>query len=550
MKKFSLIILVLSMVFSLALPVAAAMAPAEIKVQGTTVSAMVDELDGNQNRLWITITENGLNQIVPFMIAIDAEGTYPISADNGDYLIYVDTKDNTQIIACYIVSFTSKWGEIISADYSALKNAISAAEMLNKNEYTADSWAILATAYKNGKNVTRNLTSSSQGIIDSLANDVNNAINCLVKNLPVENPADYTALKNAISAAETLNKSEYTADSWAILATAYKNGKNAARNLTTSSQNIIDSLANAIYDAIKDLVRKGKFSLTTGLPTNNAYKPLIVIIDNTAEARPQMNMSMADVVYEIELTNGGYTRYFALYNDNVPKTVGPVRSARMLHVDIYLEWGGALVHHGGQPHAETSFFDYVNNMGTDGDYDGLNSSFFYRANSRIEPYNSVARLQNIRNDLTNSITPRSPLKFSANNPTIKGSNVSDFSITYRADCAPSYRYNKKDGLYYRCYSGNRHIDGATKNQFTCANVIVMRAAYSWYDGDAERPQVALTGENECDYFIGGKHFKGTWRRDSLWQNTVYLDDEGQEVMFVPGQTYIQIIKDGLDINIQ
>jgi hypothetical protein len=293
-----------------------------------------------------------------------------------------------------------------------------------------------------------------------------------------------------------------------------------------------------------------EYSLTTGLPTDKAYKPLIVTIDNTAAARPQLNISLADVVYETEITNGGYTRYFALFNDEVPEIVEPVRSARMMHVDMYLEWGGALVHHGGQPHAETSFFDYAKKMGTDGDYDGLSSRFFYRDSSRKAPYNSVARLQDIQNALTDDITPRSPLKFSAESPTIKGDDVLEFSITYRANCSPSYKYNEEDGLYYRYYGGKEFIDGATNEQITCANVIVMRANYSWYAGDAERPVVTLTGENECDYFIGGKHFKGTWKRESERQNTVYLDGDGQEVMFVPGQTYIQVIKDGLNINIQ
>lgn len=295
---------------------------------------------------------------------------------------------------------------------------------------------------------------------------------------------------------------------------------------------------------------EAELSLTTGLPTDKPYKPLLVTLDNTAAARPQMNIAMADVMYETEIANGGYTRYFALFNDNVPEIVEPVRSARMMHVDMYLEWGGALVHHGGQPHAETSFFDYAKKMGTDGNYDGLNSRFFYRDSSRSAPYNSVARLQDIQNDLTDDIRPRGPLKFSADYPTVRGDDVSEFSITYRANCSPSYKYNDDDGLYYRYYGGREFIDGVSKEQITCANVIVMRATYSWYAGDAERPQVVFTGENECDYFIGGKHFKGVWRRETVTQSTVYLDDEGQEVMFIPGQTYIQVIKDGLDINIQ
>ncbi len=70
----------------------------------------------------------------------------------------------------------------------------------------------------------------------------------------------------------------------------------------------------------------------------------------------------------------------------------------------------------------------------------------------------------------------------------------------------------------------------------------MQADYSWYGGDIERPVVALTGTNRCDYFIGGKHFTGNWIRGDVSACTAFYDDEGNIVLFKPGKTFIQIIK--------
>ena len=77
---------------------------------------------------------------------------------------------------------------------------------------------------------------------------------------------------------------------------------------------------------------------------------------------------------------------------------------------------------------------------------------------------------------------------------------------------------------------------------TCDNIIVQSVEYAWYSGESDRPKVTTTGTNKCHYFIGGKHFTGYWVRDSISTNTVYYDDNGNEVLFNPGTTYIQLLK--------
>jgi len=74
-----------------------------IKV-GASASASVEKIPGNKNNLTITVTEiyaNGSTKLitVTFSIPNNAAAVYQV----GEYKVYVDTKGNDQIRACYIV---------------------------------------------------------------------------------------------------------------------------------------------------------------------------------------------------------------------------------------------------------------------------------------------------------------------------------------------------------------------------------------------------------------------------------------------------------------
>jgi len=73
-------------------------------VLSATPEASVTKLSGNQNQLTVTITEVLLSKEIvvttlTFMIDNNSAGVYTV----GDYKVYVDTKGNDQIRACYIV---------------------------------------------------------------------------------------------------------------------------------------------------------------------------------------------------------------------------------------------------------------------------------------------------------------------------------------------------------------------------------------------------------------------------------------------------------------
>lgn len=291
-------------------------------------------------------------------------------------------------------------------------------------------------------------------------------------------------------------------------------------------------------------------SMTTGCVIDKENHTMVAQMDNEPGARPQKGIGSADIVYETELYNGGYTRYTAVFNDVIPEKIEAIRSTRIVNVDFYKEYDGAFIHYGAQYNEGSNAEVYLNQVSLGVRYDGFKGiAGFYRDDSRKAPNNVVCKLQDLYNktDWSNHVQ-KSPLKFSETDYTVQGEPVSEFTIEYRAGSyVPGYVF--KDGKYYRYYNGNPYVDGWTEEQVTCSNVIVQHVNYDWYDGDSSRPKVALFGTGSCDYFIDGYHFTGTWERADVNSNTIYRDADGNEVLFKPGKTFIQVVKQGVALNI-
>ena len=138
------------------------------------------------------------------------------------------------------------------ADLTALEEAITAAGVEKEAWYTADSWAPFAAALaaaKEAVDASPAYNIKQQSTVDSLKDALVAAQNALV---PAD--GDYTNVYNAIDAANELDESIYTADSWQNLQDTINS---VVYNLTAKEQERIDGFADAINAAIKALEEKG-----------------------------------------------------------------------------------------------------------------------------------------------------------------------------------------------------------------------------------------------------------------------------------------------------
>jgi len=75
----------------------------------------------------------------------------------------------------------------------------------------------------------------------------------------------------------------------------------------------------------------------SGLPGGDG-PVLVVKIDDTRPAHPQIGLEDADIVY-IEQVEGGLTRLAAVFSSRIPERIGPVRSARISDIELVAQYG-------------------------------------------------------------------------------------------------------------------------------------------------------------------------------------------------------------------
>ncbi|MDE5995580.1 MAG: DUF3048 domain-containing protein [Eubacterium sp.] len=127
-------------------------------------------------------------------------------------------------------------------------------------------------------------------------------------------------------------------------------------------------------------------------------RPISVVIDNASGARPQYNMSAADLVVEGEV-EGGETRMLWFFADmaNLPEQVGPTRSARPSFVQFSELFDSVYVHFGGS-HSKGDYiggYEVIKQDNFD-DIDGMSvSSCFKRTSDKASPHNAVLIGENL-----------------------------------------------------------------------------------------------------------------------------------------------------------
>ena len=86
---------------------------------------------------------------------------------------------------------------------------------------------------------------------------------------------------------------------------------------------------------------------------------------------------------------------------------------------------------------------------------------------------------------------------------------------------------KKKGLYLREMNGKADTDRETEEQQAATNILVQKVSSRVLDSEG-RLEIDMTGTGKAWLFTGGGVSEGSWSRDSLTENTIFTDAQGQE----------------------
>lgn len=265
-----------------------------------------------------------------------------------------------------------------------------------------------------------------------------------------------------------------------------------------------------------------------------------VMIENSLPARPQSGLSQAGVVYEA-IAEAGITRFLALFQENQPSDIGPVRSARPYFVRWDLSYDANYAHVGGSPEGLSD----IKSWGVR-DLDQFNAgNFYHRISSRYAPHNMYTSMAGLRS-LEKSRGYDKPSKFvgfsrkksmPAKVPTASVINMNPSSPDY----AVEYTYDKKTDAYKRFEGGVPHIDAGTNKQIEPKVVVALIVPYSLGSLDSSDAYYSVynnVGSGSAYVFQDGKVTKCTWNKASNSASLKLLNTSGQPVKLNRGQTWI------------
>ncbi|MGH2784837.1 MAG: DUF3048 domain-containing protein [Actinomycetota bacterium] len=301
----------------------------------------------------------------------------------------------------------------------------------------------------------------------------------------------------------------------------------------------------------------------TGLPVGDARilaKPALAIkIDNHTDARPQVALDRADIVYE-EPVEGGITRFIAIYHSRDASTVGPVRSARLTDLQVLAEYGRPLLAFSGAAQYVLRAVRKADLVSMPhGAYGGL-----YRRNSSnwVAPHNLFTSTSALWHAARNRNHSPPPVKFEYGDlfapppgPAVVASPGATPSPTpgrwprgrsiyvrYGGAYNASWRYDLRLGKYVR-FNGSRMHRMLNGTPITASNVLVIRVGTqrkSQAAAEHGTPELALVGSGQAILFRNGVAIVGRWTRARSNAPTRYTDMLGRPFQFAPGVTWVEL----------
>ncbi len=260
-----------------------------------------------------------------------------------------------------------------------------------------------------------------------------------------------------------------------------------------------------------------------------------VVIENSPDARPQSGLAEAGVVFEA-MVEGSITRFLALYQEQNPKQIGPLRSVRRNHIDWYVGFDAALAHVGGSPVA----LNRIRNQGLRDLDQFQNPEAYRRVNTRFAPHNmysdraSLLKVHEKRGYNSSDYTGfarKAPEP--ADNPDATQIDVAISGPRYNV----RFDYDSESNTYKRFMGGVPHVDEQSNKQIQSEVVVVMVADYR---RDGIYSVYSAIGSGTAFIFQDGTVVKGTWEKRSAKENVRFGDENGAPIGLNPGQTWITL----------
>ncbi len=284
----------------------------------------------------------------------------------------------------------------------------------------------------------------------------------------------------------------------------------------------------------------------TGLPINDPTKlqrrPILVRIGNDVGARPaQVGLNQADMVYE-EIVEWWLTRFTAIFWTEAPTLVAPIRSARLMNVQLAPQYQGALAHSGGSDQVR---WEIAQSALINLDQFYVPSPYYFRPNENWQTRATMNVAEAHRYLVSKGLEAAVSLPGFLFNDTIANGEVGETLYIPYPTSFTKWHYDAGRGKYLRWVSDKPLVDAGDGTQVAAANVIVYFAEHQKTtivedSTGATSVRIIINGRGTAWFFRDGKLNKGFWQTDGT--RTPYFSTEnGTAYPLKPGNTWVEVV---------
>jgi hypothetical protein len=303
------------------------------------------------------------------------------------------------------------------------------------------------------------------------------------------------------------------------------------------------------------------FNPLTGLPypseeARNRRNLMVKISNFPPIVRPQSGLNQADVVFEYEV-EGGVTRFAAIFRSNAPDHVGPVRSGRLVDLELAPMYEALFAYSGSSEPIRQLALDVPWGYWIMSPQFGDNceEAGFCRFPAPGLAYEHTLYLD------TNVAWERATRRgvnegrraygFAFSDLPDPGGIVGvDLEINWYGAIEARWQYQPDTAHYVRFTDGVPHIDRADGMQLWADNLVIVEAPH------VERPdlfepesrsasqEIQLWDSGRAIVMRDGVFYEGQWVRRNRELGTALQIQytNGQPIMMKPGRTYVQVVR--------
>ena len=269
---------------------------------------------------------------------------------------------------------------------------------------------------------------------------------------------------------------------------------------------------------------------------------LVVKIDDSRAAHPQIGLEDADIIY-IEQVEGGSTRLAAIFASTIPTRVGPVRSARVSDIELLSQYGRVGFAYSG---AQRKLLPEISAANLH-DFGAQKNSptIFTTDPTRTPPFAMVLRadlLMELASSKGLTLARSKNMGWDFDDSISSGADIDSVRVSWPSNSYDAHWSKTENRWLLDSQSQPKIADSGVRlgaSTFVIQLVSITDSIYKDKVGGVT-PFSATIGSGSGYVLRNGKSIKANWSRPTAEDGTTWKTPQGEEIFFEKGQIWVAL----------